>query len=87
MNKELILITTSVCPRCQEAKRILDNNNIEYRVMEADTEEYGREFAFNHSVRKVPQLIEKNGENVTFLDMTQDIEHILENYKKLGRVA
>ena len=60
--EENMLFTTKTCPNCKIAKRVLEENNIEYKVIDAEEEV---ELTTKFGISSVPTLVTKDGEIIT----------------------
>lgn len=60
--EENMLFTTKTCPNCKIAKRVLEENNVEYKVIDAEEEV---ELTTKFGISSVPTLVTKDGEIIT----------------------
>jgi len=56
MSKTFLLFTTSFCPKCPSAKKMLDGAGIKYEYVNASTPE-GLEKARKYGIAHVPTLV------------------------------
>ena len=60
--EENMLFTTKTCPNCKIAKRVLEENNVKYKVIDAEEEV---ELTTKFGISSVPTLVTKDGEIIT----------------------
>ena len=78
-NNGLLLFTTTTCPNCQRAKKLLDNAGMIYDVVVADKE---MEKAAAFGIRQAPTLVvQMDGKNEKFVGVS-DIKRFLESVEK-----
>lgn len=61
-NSRLILMTTSTCPNCKQAKKLLDSKGVVYDVLVADIDDKAKEIAKKYDIIQAPTLIVTDGE-------------------------
>ncbi len=69
--EELMLITTSVCPKCRAAKKMLDAVGIKYKTVVADEDP---EPAKKYGIKQAPSLIIKSPAGDTVLSGLSEIQ-------------
>ena len=60
MKTNLILFTSTTCPKCPAAKDLLDSKGLEYELMEIPTNPEAIELAKEHGIMHVPAILIDN---------------------------
>ena len=62
--KKIMLFTTSMCPKCPEAKDYMSRHHIDCEFHICDEDETSMELAISYGIREVPTVVEEeNGES------------------------
>ncbi len=69
--EETILVTTSTCPNCAKAKEILNDNNIQYKLLLAED---NIDFCKNNNIMQAPTLIVGNQKYTNLSNIIKYIE-------------
>ena len=73
---DILLFTTKTCPNCKTVKKMLDNANISYQVIDA---EENIEQTKSFDVRRAPTLFVPNGSQMNKYDNVSVIKKYIEN--------
>jgi ribonucleoside-triphosphate reductase len=74
--KEIIILTTSECPKCKMAKASMDKKGIAYRTV-TDQDDEGRALAIENGIMSAPALfITENGKTEVVRDFNQILNTI-----------
>lgn len=73
---DILLFTTKTCPNCKTVKKMLDNANISYQVIDA---EENIEQTKSFDVRRAPTLFVPNGSQMNKYDNVSLIKKYIEN--------
>ena len=72
---ETILFTTTMCHKCPEAKKYLENEKIKYKLITIDKEPEAMILAQQYGIMTVPTILENN--------KTYDLQEYKNERKKL----
>lgn len=89
-NKEIvILVTDKDCNNCNKYKKVLDNYNVNYKVLNKDTnrdyEKILQKISLNKKIIVTPTIIyTKKGKTISFItdiNSSEELKTYIENYK------
>ena len=79
MSKTFLLFTTSFCPKCPSAKKLLDSSGINYEIINASAPE-GLEKARKYGIAQVPTLVVlEEGKVISKAHDIDEIENEIKN--------